>query len=126
MTWFTRNKKQDRDPDGRFAGGLDSVKDAWTKAGISHAVYENKGLITVGKIVVPKGERGKGTGTSAMKLLTDHADSAGHRIALTPSTDFGGTKSRLVDFYKDHGFVANSGRNKDFSVSETMIREPKK
>jgi hypothetical protein len=83
--------------------------------------------MVVSKIVVPKEERGKGTGGQIMKRLTDAADRNGDTMALTPSKDFGASSvSRLNTFYKGHGFVDNKGKNKDFGTKESMIREPKK
>lgn len=69
-------------------------------------------------------ERGQGTGTAAMTEIIAFADSNGLRVALTPSKDFGGTVSRLKEFYKRFGFVENKGKNKDYEISETMYREP--
>jgi len=81
--------------------------------------------IVIHKIVTPKENRGQGVGTDAMNIITDFADSTGRLLALTPSTDFGASSvKRLKDFYKRFGFVENKGRNKDFSISESMIREP--
>ena len=82
------------------------------------------GDIHLSRIVVPAGERERGTGTAFMNDLTEYADATGKRIILSPSNDFGGTKSRLIDFYKRFGFVENKGRNKDYEVSESMYREP--
>jgi len=105
-------------------GDLASVKQEWDAAGIKHAVHEKNGVITVGQIVVPEGERGAGKGTAAMRSLLAYADRTGQRVALTPSADFGGTKSRLVKFYKGLGFKENKGRSRDFEISEGMLREP--
>jgi predicted GNAT family acetyltransferase len=104
---------------------LSIISDQWESRGISHHLYENRGIITVSKIVVPKVSRGTGLGTAAMKELMEYADKTSQRIVLSPSTDFGGTKHRLLAFYKRLGFVKNSGHHKNFAVSETMIREPK-
>jgi len=87
-------------------------------------VYENKGTINLSKIVVPKEMRSSGVGSSVMNDLVDYADSTGQKIALTPSSDFGGNVKRLKEFYKSFGFVENKGKNKDFSTRETMIRPP--
>lgn len=87
-------------------------------------VYENKGTINLSKIVVPKEMRSSGMGSSVMNDLVDYADSTGQKIALTPSSDFGGNVKRLKEFYKSFGFVENKGKNKDFSTRETMIRPP--
>jgi predicted GNAT family N-acyltransferase len=97
-------------------------------ANISHSISHNKksNTISVNKIVVNKENRNKGVGSSAMKAITSHADKYKKRIELTPSSDFGGNKSRLVSFYKKHGFIENKGKHKDYSISHTMYREPNK
>lgn len=107
-------------------GDLADVKKAWDAAGINHSLSEKNGVISLGKIVVPKEARGQGIGSDAMRQITDYADATGQRIVLTASSDFGGTKSRLVDFYKSLGFVENKGKNKDFTTMAGMIREPVK
>ena len=45
-------------------------------------------------------------------------------VALTPSSDFGGNKSRLTEFYKKFGFIENKGKNKRYEISEAMYRDP--
>jgi GNAT superfamily N-acetyltransferase len=103
--------------------GLEGIRQQWTDSGISHAVSEKDGIITVSKIIVPEAERGTGKGTAAMQALVDYADRTGQHVALSPSADFGGTKKRLVEFYKRFGFVENKGKNRAFSTSESMYRE---
>lgn len=105
---------------------LESVREAWSEAGIKHAISEQDGTIEVSQIVVPKDKRGQGIGTEAMQKLLAYADATVQRVVLTPSSDFGGTKSRLEKFYKGLGFVANKRRSKDFTTRATMIREPHK
>ena len=80
---------------------------------------------TLNKIVVPKHQRGSGAGTDILDDLSRQADDEGATIALTPSSDFGGNKRRLIDFYKRFGFVENKGRNRDYSISEDMYRLPR-
>ena len=53
-------------------------------------------------IVVPESARGQGVGSRFMSDLADYADQTGKRIELTPSSDFGGNKKLLVEFYKRH------------------------
>ena len=77
------------------------------------------------KIEVPKDQRGQGVGSRIMQQIIDRMDKEGAVIALTPDSVFGGSKSKLIDFYKRFGFVPNKGRNKDFRFRETMIRYPK-
>ena len=103
-------------------GTLDDVKAAWEEAGIDFAMYERGDVVTVSKIVIPDGDRGKGIGTTAMQQLAAYADAAGKHVALTPSSDFGGNKKRLAQFYKRFGFVENKGRNRAFTTSESMYR----
>ncbi len=84
-----------------------------------------KDKIHLGKIVVPKDQRNKGLGTQIMNDLVQQADEIGATVTLSPASDFGGNKERLKDFYKRFGFVQNTGRNKDFSIRESMYRVPK-
>ena len=106
---------------------LEDVRADWSQKGIENYVSEKNGVITLSQIVVPKEQRGHGIGSDAMRKLVAYADSTRQRIALSPSVDFGASsKSRLVRFYKQFGFFENKGRNKDFTISETMIREPVK
>jgi predicted GNAT family acetyltransferase len=97
--------------------------------GLELDLYDSKNtnVITLSKIVVPKNLRKSGIGSDVMTEITSFADEGGKTIALTPSVDFGGTSvNRLKDFYKQFGFVENKGKNKDFSISETMYRLPVK
>lgn len=104
---------EDRYPDVKFhlyqSSGVDS---GGTKVSV------------LAKIVVPEEERGTGIGTAFMDDLTAWADENDQVIALTPDAVHGGNVRRLKEFYKRHGFVDNSGRNKDFAISETMYRPP--
>jgi GNAT superfamily N-acetyltransferase len=116
----------DKDVEPGSRGHMDALKQQLQKQfGVSLHVFDRGKEISVGKIVVPKSERSVGTGTAAMQAITRYADAHGKTISLTPSADFGGTKSRLVKFYKKLGFVENKGRNKDYEISETMYRLPK-
>ncbi|MBO3640293.1 GNAT family N-acetyltransferase [Acinetobacter soli] len=81
-------------------------------------------VLSLHKIIVPENMRNQGTGTKAMESIIQYADSQNKTIVLTPSSDFGGNKNRLTDFYKKLGFVENKGRNKDFEISESMYRSP--
>jgi GNAT superfamily N-acetyltransferase len=77
--------------------------------------------IILSKIVLDKEDRGQGTGTKIMNDICSFADKYKMRIALTPSTDFGGSKGRLIQFYKGFGFKNYKG----FEFKETMVREPR-
>lgn len=112
------------------ATSIEKIQENMSNAGIDAHISESKilpNVITVHKIVVPKQVRGAGIGSAAMREIISHADANGKTIALSPSTDFGATSvNRLKEFYKRLGFVENKGRNKDFTISETMYRMPAK
>ncbi|ARV77127.1 hypothetical protein SKUL_28 [Pseudomonas phage Skulduggery] len=93
--------------------------------GLKLDLMGKNGRATLSRIVLPEGSRNAGAGTAIMKRITDWADQTGTTLALSPTADFGGSKGRLVAFYKRQGFVENKGRNRDFEVSESMLREPK-
>lgn len=90
---------------------------------IDFSLMQRGNQATLSKVVVPKDQRGKGLGTEFMQALTKAADSDGAQLALSPSSDFGGNKAKLIEFYKRFGFVPNKGRSMDFSISESMRRE---
>jgi GNAT superfamily N-acetyltransferase len=109
-----------------WSGGvMPAVMQRFAGPEIDATVAQRPGLLTLSKVVVPAEQRGQGVGSDFMNTLTQHADDTGQTVALSPSADFGGVKSRLIDFYKGFGFVPNKGRNKDFSISESMLRPPK-
>jgi phage-related protein (TIGR01555 family) len=122
-----------RRTDGKFGTGgasqapISGLTDALEDKhpGLKLDMSDNGNTAILSRIVVPKAERGSGTGSEVMKAVTEWADKAGRSIALSPSSDLGGNKNRLVDFYKRFGFVENKGRNKDYSISESMIRPAK-
>lgn len=87
-------------------------------------IRQKDDIVTLDKIVVPEDERDQGVGTKFMKELIKIADKNNLILALSPSSDFGGSKQRLVKFYKSLGFVENKGSNKDFRTKETFIKEP--
>ena len=106
---------------------INQFRKKWNDKGVNNFVYaHDNGSISLSQIVVPKASRNKGIGSSFMKELTEIADKHDHKVVLSPSSDFGGTKSRLVSFYKKHGFVENKGNNKDYTISESMYRMPSK
>jgi hypothetical protein len=96
----------------------------------AHTTFNNDD-IRVDNIEVPENQRNKkrfyrgtaGTGSSRIRGLTKYADKVGKRVILTPVAKRG-YKGKLDKFYRGFGFRPNRGRNKDFSVSDTMIRNP--
>ena len=97
------------------------------KYGVELELQDNEtdNSISVPKIVVPKDQRKTGIGTKVMEEIIEFADRSGKRLILTPSTSFGGSSvKRLVEFYKSLGFVENKGKNKDFTIRDSMYRNP--
>ena len=87
------------------------------------STYANKA--TLSRLYVPKDLRGRGYAKEAMNALTDWADRYGITLLLTPTNEWGASKARLIQFYKEFGFVENKGSNKDYRYMETMYRKPK-
>ena len=108
----------------RGGGKWGDVLNAKHGAKLDADLLDGRSSVTLSKIVVPKAERSSGAGTQFMSDLTALADKDGRMLTLSPSSDFGGSKKRLEEFYKRFGFVSNKGRNKDFEISESMYRKP--
>ena len=104
-----------------------NISKKYEEHGIESDLWNGKNAIELSKIIVPKEKRGEGLGSKFMEDLISHADKEGKRVDLSPSKDFGASSvARLKEFYKKHGFVENKGRNKDFSISHSMYRNPAK
>lgn len=85
---------------------------------ISYSKFSN--ALVLSRIVVDKKQRSTGIGSKVMSRICDFADAHNLRVALTPSSDFGGSKSRLITFYKSFGFKKYRG----YEMRETMVRLP--
>lgn len=105
---------------------IENFSKKWKDSGVDNFVSHRKSYnqIYLSHVKVPVDHQRRGVGSLFMRDLTQHADHIGASIVLTPSSDFGASKSRLIKFYKNHGFVENKGRNKDYTISETMYRKP--
>lgn len=88
-------------------------------------IYENKSNLKLSKIIIKPEFRQSGIGKKIMTDLINYADKNHQIIVLTPSSDFGGSKNRLIQFYKSFGFKHNKGVHINFEFSDTMIRYPK-
>jgi GNAT superfamily N-acetyltransferase len=108
----------------------DDIVAKYKDQGIDIYLTDAPGAITLHTLIVPKAIRRRGVGSQVMRDVAELADKLEKRVLVTPAQrdDFHGTtsKERLVKFYKHFGFVSNKGRNKDFTISETMYRDPKK
>ncbi len=101
-------------------GELESVLE--NKYGVDLFIYYSiiQNVLVISSITVPKEKRNQGIGTKVMNEICDFADKNNLPIILTPSSDFGGNKKRLIKFYKYFDFV----KNKDYKYRELMIRHP--
>jgi len=88
-------------------------------------IYENNDSLKLSRIVIKPEYKNKGIGTKIMDALISYADETKKIVALTPASDFGGNKNRLIQFYKRFGFKPNQGYHKNFSFRDSMIRYPK-
>lgn len=88
-------------------------------------IYENKYSLKLSKIIIKPEFRESGIGKKIMTDLTKYADANKQVIVLTPSSDFGGNKNRLIQFYKSFSFKHNKGSHINFEFSDSMIRYPK-
>ena len=80
---------------------------------------------SIEKIEINPEYRNKGYARVAMQEIVNNADIDNIILALTPSSDFGASKSKLIDFYRSLGFVPNTGKNKNYETKHGMIRYPK-
>jgi GNAT superfamily N-acetyltransferase len=107
---------------------LDDIIKKWGAQGVKVEAFEDKNGIKLDTMVVPPAERNQGIGTAVVADLKEYADDTGQKIRLSQAVkdDKIGTtsRSRLTKFYKGLGFVENRGKNKDFSIRESMYREP--
>lgn len=90
----------------------------------AHLTQHHSNTLKVHSLEVPKELRRRGIGSRFMKGVGNYADKQKQRTVLSPSADKG-YKKKLDTFYRSFGFKPNKGRNKDYSISDTMIREPK-
>jgi len=88
-------------------------------------IYENRTSLKISRIVLKPEARQGGVGTKIMQAIVNYADRNKQIVTLTPSSDFGGNKNRLIQFYKRFGFKHNKGIYKNFEFMDSMIRYPK-
>lgn len=128
MKTFARHLAEDPWADGDTDNFCQKVQD---ECGLDmlHLYVSGAGDLVLNHISVIKSNQGEGRGTRAMDMICDFADRHELRTILNTahrSDSFGTTsRSRLIRFYKRFGFVENKGRNKDFRIRESMLRNPK-
>jgi ribosomal protein S18 acetylase RimI-like enzyme len=108
------------------------VNEVLQRAGKDLASFDvrltNAGDLNLVHLAVSRGAQRAGLGSSVLRELTRFADLNGRRITLDVGHRGGAwgttSRSRLVEFYKRFGFVENTGRHADFTLSASMYREP--
>lgn len=105
---------------------FEKLRKEWKEKDVDISIYSRSSnrYVSLSKIEVDKKLRKQGLATKAMKDLIKVADENNLIITLSPTSEFGSSKSRLIEFYKRFGFVQNIGRNKDFHFAATMYRNP--
>src|SRR5574343_75366 len=103
---------------------LDEIKEKY-KDVADLFVWDGRTSVEVSRIVVNPNVRNQGIGTKIMNEIIAYADSVHKPVSLSPSKDFGGKIGKLKKFYGGLGFKPNKGRNKDFRISNSMIRPTK-
>lgn len=98
------------------------------KYGVNVSLSERAdGTLYLASIKVQPDEQERGLGTKVMRKINKYADSRGKTITLTPTKAYGARSiSDLKRFYKNVGFVENSGKHKDASIRDAMYRKPKR
>lgn len=103
-----------------------NLKKDYKKKNIEVNIYKsNDNVYILSLIRVPKDKQGQGIGKKVLQDIISIADKNSVILALTPTSEFGSNKNKLVSLYKQFGFKDNKGKDKDYSISETMIRTPK-
>ncbi len=81
--------------------------------------YDNK--IKLDKIEIPKDLRNQGIGTEIITALKSYSERVNKPIVLNPEPEKG-KKGALQRFYERNEFVDNTGRKKDYDLTDTFSR----
>jgi GNAT superfamily N-acetyltransferase len=88
-------------------------------------LYEtSQGTIEINVLKIFSRFRNQGVASNILQRIVDYADSKNKIVHLTPTDEFGSDKKKLEEFYQRFGFVKNSGKNKDFTIKDSMLRYP--
>ena len=79
------------------------------------------GYIEIANISLPKEMRNRGFGTIIINKIKDFANKLKLPIVLRPEAEIG-KKHKLLNFYKNLGFVENKGRSIDYNLSSPFSR----
>jgi len=78
--------------------------------------YQHGPYIEVAAIKMPTEMQNQGIGHKVMQAIKNKAQEWGIPVVLSPEPA-PRKKKKLMNFYKDLGFVPNKGRNKDYRLS---------
>lgn len=106
-----------------LADTVDALRAAWPQVRLELR-EDPPGTWRLDLIRVADTDRGQGHASGALAALCAAADEAGARVACSPATDWGATRSGLERLYRRAGFRPNTGPGRDLEVRETMLREP--
>ncbi len=90
--------------------------------GVDLELSERPTHVSVSLIRVPKDKRGEGVASRVMTELLKKADAAQMPVTLTPSNDFGASKTKLTQWYRRLGFSPNKGKLPE--STDSMVRFP--
>ena len=85
--------------------------------GLELWVYETSSAINLADFKVPLELRQQGIGGKVVEKIKEFAQKRQKPITLAPESERG-YKKKLENFYREHGFVHNRGRNKDYAISD--------
>jgi predicted GNAT family acetyltransferase len=83
---------------------------------------KSNGALFISHIRIKKEFRGRGIGSEIIHRIKKFADEHKLTISLSPEAE-PRYKAKLDRFYKSHGFVHNTGRNKDYRLSVLFGKE---
>jgi len=84
--------------------------------GLDLWAYETNEKVELKSIRIPIEQRNQGIGGQIIEAIKEYARKVGKPVVLSPQPERGRTKD-LERFYKEHGFLHNRGKNKDYSIS---------
>lgn len=105
-------------------GTLASITDAAEARGVKLDVVDHGTHISVDRIVVPAADRSEGIGSDIMRQIVQVSNERGIPITLSPSTDFGGTKSGLDRFYRERFDFVRNTRGRFPESTDALVRMP--
>jgi GNAT superfamily N-acetyltransferase len=90
--------------------------------------FEDDNQIYISSIKVPEEQRRKGIGRDIIHWIKDYAYEQQKPVVLSPEAERG-YKKKLEKFYKNLGFVHNTGKKKDYKLARafapTMYWKPR-